>query len=621
MGLTDFSSKVITFFQADTSDMKAGLKELTGEEKKVAQAQLESAEQRNKGLESWVKGLGNANQALELVGKAVEFGKDAFKEYAEDLRMRAAAGAIDIDRLKEASLGLRTEDELLAFAAKTQHGAFKLTQEQMELAQKAMVGLTRAGFDQATVVDKVTEALVTGKTRGLKEFGIAVKATGDETESLNAIMGELATKASGVQNGSRTAGEEVQAMGVSMGDSMDNMKEAIGKLVTAMGPLLNMLAKAVGLVAHAAEWALGDGDGAVAMFGKEAGEKVSAYMKGQASLREEIMKEARSYFYQDQVMNGRVDLAASHDVDREDPWAKQNLYSNGKSIDEGRLATTFGRLPKGSKAGTDTAGPSFTMLNFGRDVQGTTDDLVEAFQNALAASIKKAGEAAKGGQDIIDAEHQKKIDEQTAYFRGQEITKLAQKAAGKQRETSFLESTFGKIDDFNAYAQAFSMLTGSVTAGLNAWIDGSESAGTAIKKFIASALKGLASQMAVEALKHGAYALGSLAFGDVAGAGAHAAAAAAFGAGAAAAAVAAKELGGGGSTAKSSGGASAGGAPGFGGGANDHRSGEGGGKQGNVTYVIPYGDAFFELSETGKRRKAQEIVDRAQPGAHGYTNS
>jgi hypothetical protein len=37
--------------------------------------------------------------------------------------------------------------------------------------------------------------------------------------------------------------------------------------------------------------------------------------------------------------------------------------------------------------------------------------------------------------------------------------------------------------------------------------------------------------------------------------------------------------------------------------------------------VIPYGDAFFDLSETGKRRKAQEIVNRAQPNGHGFSNS
>jgi hypothetical protein len=119
--------------------------------------------------------------------------------------------------------------------------------------------------------------------------------------------------------------------------------------------------------------------------------------------------------------------------------------------------------------------------------------------------------------------------------------------ASKQK---FLESAFGSIDEINAHDIAlkglqitFGGLTTAVNSSMQAWISGSMSLGLAIKKGIGDALAGVASQMAIEALKHGAFALGSLAFFDFAGAAKHGAAAAAFGAGAVTAAAAARKLG------------------------------------------------------------------------------
>jgi hypothetical protein len=79
MALFDTTAQVITVFKADTADMKAGLKELKGHEKDLLKAQIDAAEARNKTYSDWIKDLGNVNQALELVGKAVQFGKEAFK--------------------------------------------------------------------------------------------------------------------------------------------------------------------------------------------------------------------------------------------------------------------------------------------------------------------------------------------------------------------------------------------------------------------------------------------------------------------------------------------------------------------------------------------------------------
>jgi hypothetical protein len=123
--------------------------------------------------------------------------------------------------------------------------------------------------------------------------------------------------------------------------------------------------------------------------------------------------------------------------------------------------------------------------------------------------------------------------------------------------------------------------------------------------------------MAVEGLKHAAYAIGSLAFGDVRGASTHAAAAAAFGVGAAAAAVAAREFGHGGTDYKPPEApkeATAGGASGGSGGSG---SGGSNGKGGGNVYYIAYGSEFQEDSPRQRRLRAEKVVRQALGGEGG----
>lgn len=168
-------------------------------------------------------------------------------------------------------------------------------------------------------------------------------------------------------------------------------------------------------------------------------------------------------------------------------------------------------------------------------------------------------------------------------------------ATGQQQ--SFLEKTFGPVDQFDLYAQGFQMLSGAVGSSLSAWIDGSASAGEAFKKFIGEALKGIAVQMAMESLKHGAYALGSLAFGDFRGAATHGKAALMFGTGAVLAAGAAKAFNGGGASVPSTGSAP------------NVSGGSGGAAQ--PERIIVFGDPFAEDSPRGRQRQAKRMVSRA----------
>jgi hypothetical protein len=180
----------------------------------------------------------------------------------------------------------------------------------------------------------------------------------------------------------------------------------------------------------------------------------------------------------------------------------------------------------------------------------------------------------------------------------------AQLAAAGARE-SFLEQRFGKLEEWDAYKTAFDTLTGAVTTGLDAWIEGSASAGDAVRAFIGDAVKGIAIQMTVEALKHGAMAIGSLAMYDYAGAATHGKAAAAFGAGAAVAIGLARGLnagyGGGGAPAVGGGGGSGYTGP------NTASGSAGSGERGRDVIVV-YGDDFAEDNPHERQLKARRIV-------------
>jgi hypothetical protein len=577
--MLEWASRAIVQFKADTSDLERGLKKLTGLEKEHAQAQLDAAKQRNQGYDDWVKKLGNANQALELAGRAINVARDAFNSYADNLRLKAAAGNVSIERLKAASMGLRTEHELLSFAAQTQNGAFKLNQQQMETAQKAMVALTRAGFDQEEVTKKVTEALVKANGGGLDDFGIKVRSGKTDVENFNIVMEELAKKAAGVDSSTGTAAEGVQRMGVTMADAVDSMTNSLGDLVAALSPLLIGLAKGVELIAEIAKYGLGSVPGI-------------GDLDALAKKRQDMI---------DRLLGKKPAEAPRQVVNAHDRWNEDGLGT----VDEGTLLTASTRWQQevakrqaaakakraatweqsgASVTGTDTVG---RPIGFGSTMYGAAADTnqYDEYGRALGLDV---GSPLQANYDALTKGWQDKV------------------AAQQEKKQTFLEGTFGKLEDFNLYATAFSTLTGGVTTAMDAWITGSVSAGQAVRKFLADSLKSLASQMAVEALKHGAYAIGSLAFGDVRGAGQHAAAAAAFGGAAAAAAVASKSLGGGGApqSATASGGSAASTTGGSGG------AGAPSGSSSRPVYVL-VGDSFSEDSPRMRASRAQAAMERA----------
>jgi hypothetical protein len=184
---------------------------------------------------------------------------------------------------------------------------------------------------------------------------------------------------------------------------------------------------------------------------------------------------------------------------------------------------------------------------------GEGRNLTDTAGKPIGFSTKGLGESADSiSRDMFgnDAERATLDRVSKDHFNTKWFDDLNKFQAERASQKTFLESAFGSVDEINAHDLAlqglqitFGGLTTAVNSSMQAWISGSMSLGLAIKKGIGDALAGVASQMAIEGLKHSLFALGSLAFLDFAGAARHGAAAAGFGAGAVAAAVAARKLG------------------------------------------------------------------------------
>lgn len=598
----DFTSKVIALFKADTSDMEAGLKKLTGEEKKHQRAILDSAKERNASYDSWVAKLGNANQALELVGRGVAFARESFKAYSEDLRLRAAAGTVSIDKLKSASLGLRTEQELMAFAAKAQHGVFKVTETQMATVQRAMVALTRAGFDQEAVTNKLTESLVKGKAEGLDDFGISVRKGTTDAENFKNMMDALAQKASGVKDGTLTGAEGVEKMGVTMQESIDKMKVAIGELVAAMAPLLNALARGVAAIADVVATASGgidfkgafsDPKGYIERINK-LGNSPGGYAALIAASKGDMDGAEKIIAAQQAIMGtggapadafGETLGMGSFDQKAFAAWLKN--ASKGKTAKGKPAPGAFSDYARA--AGTDTAGaPIGFSTSLGSAADATQYDMYGRESSVDTTAILEERQKA-----LTDDWHKRLAD---------------QKAKGAAHESK-LAGLFGPVGEFDVYKAAFEGLSAAVGSTYEAIVTGSGSASAAFKKMIADSIMGIGKRSAIEALKEGAYAIASLAMYNYPAAALHAKAAAGHAAVAIAAGVAARGMGAGQSLPTSGSAASdtaAGGTRTGGGGGSS-----GGGSDSLRPIVMIVGEHFGSMSVRQRRQEAEETMARA----------
>lgn len=190
----------------------------------------------------------------------------------------------------------------------------------------------------------------------------------------------------------------------------------------------------------------------------------------------------------------------------------------------------------------------------------------EEHQERLRQISEEQQDAEKRLEGVRDAEE--KLLQLRRFYAGQEKAEIQRRAVERQEEEDEAQRASDPFDSLrqrfenfqfdiqntnNSIVESLQSISEQVNSvlgnmenalqqGIVAWILYGESLGKALQKALAQQLAVLSAEFAIQALKHAAYALGSLAFGNFASAAKHAAAAAAFTAAAAATGIAARAL-------------------------------------------------------------------------------
>jgi hypothetical protein len=233
-------------------------------------------------------------------------------------------------------------------------------------------------------------------------------------------------------------------------------------------------------------------------------------------------------------------------------------------------------------------------LTFGRDIGSSSETRLDEQLGGLP------GARSRDSSDIEAAMRGYYGD----YFKTGSATSQFGKIMQQNKTQSFLEQTFGKVEEFNVYKSAFDSLSSAVVAGFGAWIDGSKSFGSAFREALGKTMAGEALSMAAQALKATALGIFSAATGDAPHAALYFTSAAEFAAAAVAFGVGAAVLGGGGGSApRGAGGGSGASAPNVTGGA---------GASSPTQSIVVITDSFAEDSARMKQIRAERVIALAR---------
>lgn len=613
------TENIVTYYQADSSGHLRAVQQIKTEQKNLAEQVEKTDEAQQQSADGLLKRWGSTAITLGSVTAAAATLRASFQHLQQTTRLQSAASGVDIDAMSTAAGGLIGRMDLLKLAAQGSTGAFKLNQDQLEKVAGAARTLISQGREETEVLQKLGDAITKGQGGMLDDFGIMLDSTGDKTKDFTNLMRALGDESEKTRGKQLNQIEAMTASGVKISDAIDSIKDSLGRLAVALSPVVDAIATYTDNVAEMIDV----GGKAWAMFSEAGDIGGDIFSTGLANKYFGNLTRQQEYA----KANNLSQIQATFALAYADAEFEKRQLEGAKAIAD--VFTNYAKPLAGAAIGeVAKIGASARDMLTKQGKKARSGGRGEYGVNDILRDIHR-GQFARGGEgdsDIADylAQEQARKDaaaqleadkfaaasaqlEQfrvsnsigaapalgynAAYSRDQYNERL------NAQSESALESMFGPIEEFNAYASAFDMLAGSVGSALSAWIDGSESAGTAFRKFVAESVKSLAVQMAIEALKHGAYALGSLAMGNIAGAKLHGVAALKFAAGAVAAGAAAATLGS--SSPSAGGGSSTLGVP-------DAAGGRGGGGP-----IIVYGDSFAEDSPRMRQRRAQKVVSLA----------
>ncbi|MBK7077145.1 MAG: hypothetical protein IPH44_33120 [Myxococcales bacterium] len=638
---------VLTRYEANIDQAKAKVKELSGEQRKAAKEAVQAFKEQG---EAWKKNVADFAKGAAAITAGYLVAKNGLQAMREEQRLLAGSAGVDIDGLSKAWGGLRTQVELMTFAQAGHQGAWKLTSAQLEQVTAGMRALEAQGFESQQVFDKFTEVIKKGKLEGLDEFGISIKSTGNQAKDLKILMRALGREVLDVGGNFEKAGDAVQRDMVRMEDGISRVRVMVGNLTNDILDAAAEFGRAWGQIIY------GDLPEDVGPGGA-----ASAYAdKFRAVRGPQINRQHRGFTHQGTGSAGYNMFAGTSG---NDDAAGQRLATFSSAVRQGMigrgpLATAnpeeFAKMVVGLPQDWQAVDPFLAERvdqlsaklteRFNKVGVDGAKGILQGFKNAFRENkekVKRArgkGKAEElgpglffGAADWVSEAVDAAADSVAGRERAQaliagagnagmmsdleagkaSLAKLQEELAGvikadqlnKADKQSFLERTFGKLEEFDAYAAGFDTLKSAVTSGFAAWIDGSESLGTAIKKSVAQSVRAYAIEMSGMALVAGAYALYHLAAGNFAKAGAYGWSAVKYTAAAGALGYMAKELGGGSGSSVAS---SAAGVPGRPNAAPTPQSG-----------VVVVGDPLSDDSPRERARRVRRAMRSAGRDAEG----
>jgi hypothetical protein len=640
MGLLDITTNVLTLYKADTSDQKAKVKELIGLEKEQAEQALKSAEARNKGLESTIDKLGKVGLAFNTLATIARGAFEGLELYGKRLDLEAAAGEVSIEKLSKAAGGLKSEMELLQHAAVLNKSAFQLTEDQMATVESAMRALEDRGRDGAEVWNAVSSALTKGTTKALEGIvgpiqkssdafdvnGEVLQTYGARAKAVDAILKKLAETSKELGDGQYDEADRIQSVTVKITDAMDHIKQSIGKLVASLEPLIRLVALLTNDVSTLLDKiAVGwqdivdvlridqsldaSDDPALKRIADRHKIDINPYVTSGDRFENYVAQGGNAAdFITSQLLN---DLGKDPNADKlslgaittdlRNFAASADLWSDRVwALLQEKYKVTKERYQEAQAKAKELAEERRRYIN--EVGKRDSDELVKRLEAELADSQRASfsrelralsDERAPAGADVQSAQLEAALKARTA-----EAYDIFQ----REKTGSFLEQTFGKVEEFNVYRSAFESLSTAVTSGFEAWISGSKSFSAAFREALSKTMAGEALSMAAQAIKATALGIFSAATGNAPAAATYftsaaqfTAAAIAFGAGAAA-------MGSGGGASSRGAGASA---PNV---AATASAPAGSGTQS----IIVVGDSFAEDSPRMRQIRAERLVAMAR---------
>lgn len=593
-------------YTANVDEAVAAVKGLSGEQKKAAKHAVEAHKQEREEFKKKVEEFG---KGAAIIGGALLVARNGLQAYREESRLMAGAAGVDIGELSDAYDGLRTRTELLTLAQAGHQGAWKLTTAQIENVIGGMRALEKKGFDSQQVFEKFTDVIKKGKLEGLDDFGLSLKATGNQTEDLRVLMNALGREVLDVGGNFDKAGDAATRAMARMNDGLTNLRTSVGWLTDKFLGLGVAIGDALGKAAFG-DLPTDTGPGARAgvyadAFARLGGGARLDGTRSRGAFAQVTGADSWFTFADRKLFKGTTDAdrlagqtlstfkdALSKGIQNWGPLATTSpeefaaivtgLPEDWRLVDAGLAASVDAMQAKlqdrFNKVGVDAAQGILTGFknalsknradvarsrgggrgraandNLGPGLFFGAVDTVTGAVERLAGLEDARAAGAAASQSILDASRNAGMQSDFADARDA-LAKMQEEFAGVTRaaelnkadEESFLARTFGPLEEFDAYAAGFDTLKTAVQSGFAAWIDGSESLGTAIKKSIAQSLGAYAVEMSGRALVAGAHALFNLATGDLPGAAAMGMSAAKYAAAAVALGALAKGLGGGG---------------------------------------------------------------------------